>query len=214
MNHHVKNINGSFEIDEYVEWNAFETLLNGEPLPEQIFFLFKFHEFFDGLIGYETLRNLNAVINAADNSLLINNVNIKMQKKFPRMIECHFQESVLYKPFPTPLKSGDFYIQNDLLISPNIKIPSGIYRADNNQAVFPLINSGQDVRTVSIDIDSIPLDLCSFEEISPPINQKKVNRRLAKRLDLRHLNQEEKSNLMKVLAKHENCFYHSLLRML
>lgn len=205
--HQVKNINGSFEINEYVEWNAFELLLRDLNLPKQVFYIFKFHDYFDGLIGYETLRTLNAVIDTAKNSLNINNREIVMKKKFPQMTELHFQESVLNKPLRVPLENGDFYIERDVEISPSIKIPSGVYRAENNQAVFPLTNTDLENSVVSVDLDSIPLEICSFEEIAPPQTQTKLNSKFTKQLRLKHLNQEERVGLIKVLSKHENTFY-------
>ena len=135
IQHQVKNINGSFKISEYVEWNAFESLLRDQKLPKQIFYIFKFHEFFDGLIGYETMRTLNAVIDTGRNSLIIHNREIAMQKKCSQKTECHFQETVLNKSLRTPLESGDFFIERDIEIAPCIKIPSGVYRAENNQAI-------------------------------------------------------------------------------
>lgn len=77
----------------------------------------------------------------------------------------------------------------------------------NSQAIFPLINTDSDNRTVSVDLDSIPLELCSFEEISPPTTQTKVNSQFSKQLRLNHLNTEEKSKLIKVLSKHQDTFY-------
>lgn len=44
------------------------------------FFIFKFHKLFDGLVGYETLRDLRAVLNTANNTLKIGRKIIKMKK--------------------------------------------------------------------------------------------------------------------------------------
>lgn len=207
ISHQVKNINGIFNINEYVEWNPFEILLKNQILPKQPFYIFQFHTFFDGLIGYETLRNLEAIIDTAENSLLINNQKIQMQKRFPRMTECNFQESFLNKSIRTPIESGDFYIDRDVEISPGIKIPSGIYRAENYQAVFPLVNTDSELRTVSLDLESIPLEIHNFEEIVPPSVLPKIGTQFYEQLRLDHLNQEERSGLMKILHKHESTFY-------
>lgn len=79
----VKNVASGFQVKEYVKWNPFSDILKETPLAEQSFFIFQFHDFFDGLIGYETLRTFNAIINTAENSLQIDNKTIKMQKNTP-----------------------------------------------------------------------------------------------------------------------------------
>lgn len=205
--HQVRNIKGTFDVDGYIEWNPFESIIRNYALPKQTFFLFRFHNFFDGLIGYETLRNLNAIINTANNSLFIDDNEIQMLKKFPKMTECNFQESLLHKPITTPFENGDFYIERDTEVSPNIIIPSGVYRAENNQAIIPLMNLDQKPGIVSLDLDSIPLDICNFEEIAPPVTTNKLSTKFSKQLRLLHLNQEERNGLIKVLAKHENTFF-------
>lgn len=202
----MKNISGNFPINEFVEWNAFESFLK-IPVPKQKFYIFKFHEFFDGLIGYESLRNLKATIDTSENCLLIGNEKITMNKKFPKSAECNFQTPTIYKALPVPLKSGDFYIEKDTQVAPQIIIPSGIYHAENHETLFPLLNTNQKNTKVNIDLEGIPLEIHNFEEISPPSLLTGFKSKFSEQLRLDHLNREERSGLLKVLGKFENTFY-------
>lgn len=47
------------------------------------FYVFKFHNFFDGLVGYESLRDLKARLDIANNSLKLGRKTIQLKKMFP-----------------------------------------------------------------------------------------------------------------------------------
>ena len=73
----VTNINGTHTIDKSASFDRFG--IN----KKLKFYIFKFHKFFDGLIGYESLRNLKARIDIGKNSLKIGRKTFQMQKRFP-----------------------------------------------------------------------------------------------------------------------------------
>lgn len=62
----IKNISGSHVVKKFVEFNPFPSAVNSE---KQIFSVFDFHNFFDGLIGYEPLRSMGTNILTGPNEL-------------------------------------------------------------------------------------------------------------------------------------------------
>ncbi|XP_055620607.1 uncharacterized protein LOC129764949 [Toxorhynchites rutilus septentrionalis] len=86
--HLIKNISGSHNIDKFSELNIF---FNYKSLPRQKFLLFRFHKFFDGLIGYESLKSLGAIIDTVSNELLIGSLRIPMNRKTFNGTETNFQ---------------------------------------------------------------------------------------------------------------------------
>lgn len=46
------------------------------------FYVLKFHKYFDGLIGYESLQDVKAIVNTANNTLKIGRKIIEMKKMF------------------------------------------------------------------------------------------------------------------------------------
>lgn len=55
----ITNIMGKHVIKSYVNFNPFPDIIQ----TTFIFYVFDFHKFFDGLIGYETLQQLGALPN-------------------------------------------------------------------------------------------------------------------------------------------------------
>ncbi|CAM6031658.1 unnamed protein product, partial [Sphagnum compactum] len=64
----------------YVCFNPFPYSKQAMPLT---FYVFDFHDFFDGLIGYEALRLLNADLMISRNVLQLPDVEVPMLKKYP-----------------------------------------------------------------------------------------------------------------------------------
>lgn len=76
----VHNINGVHTINQSVHFNPFYKIPNTQKLQ---FYVFDFHPFFDGLIGYEALQNLKANIITSTNEIQLPSGNIKMLRKYP-----------------------------------------------------------------------------------------------------------------------------------
>lgn len=73
---HVSNIRGKHKIEKSASFDVFQIKKKVK------FYIFQFHDFFDGLIGYETLRDLNAQLNIGKNTLKIGRKTFKLEKKF------------------------------------------------------------------------------------------------------------------------------------
>lgn len=95
----VKNVKVKFQIDQYMELNPFFGI---EGTSNLLFMIYEFHDFFDGLIGYEPSSLLNAAISTNSNTFHLPFANIVMQKRFPEttMFQLHVNETKLIElPF-------------------------------------------------------------------------------------------------------------------
>ncbi|XP_055629024.1 uncharacterized protein LOC129770308 [Toxorhynchites rutilus septentrionalis] len=109
--HHITNVSGLHRIDKFTEMNIF---FNFESLPNQKFLLFQFHEFFDGLIGYESLRALGAIIDTASNELRIGNLTIPVKRKTCSQTEINFH-TIFNKSETSSIDDVD-YVDSNILI--------------------------------------------------------------------------------------------------
>lgn len=79
----ILTVNGTFTVNKYVNFNPFPLLKQSKSFQ---FFVFNFHNFFDGLIGYEALQILKAIIDTANNKLIFADCSIPMKRKFPSKV--------------------------------------------------------------------------------------------------------------------------------
>ena len=209
--HRVKNVSGAFDIKEYVKWNPFETLLK-TVVPKQNFFIFQFHEFFDGLIGYESLRTLNPIINTTENSLQIGNETIIMQKKYPsKTVNLNSYEEMTIDLF-TNLGNGDYYIDSPSLLTGNIFVMPGLYSSKDNKTTVLIKNTSETTAQMSptqtIFADLNNFDTCDFDPGKHNNDfEPNINRRLRNQLRIEHLNSEERESLLKIISRNSNVFY-------
>lgn len=212
--HKIKNINGEHLVNEYVLFNAF--LHYDHSLPNQKFFVFEFHNYFHGLIGYETLSSLEAIIDTANDCLIIKNLAIPFNKRFLEPLSLNCNETKIVT-IPTTNTDGDFLISKDIEILPKIKILSGLYRSENNRANI-LIHNG-DTKTRSFEFfDAMNMDVNNFETC--PTNSKnsspgeyfrssntKTKPDLKENIRTEHLNKEEEEKLFQVLKRYPEVLY-------
>lgn len=137
----VKNVTGDHKIDQYVRFNPFP----GSRFSDKIkFYVFDFHNFFDGLIGYEALQKVKAVIVASKNELQLPDLKISMFRKFTgkSLIKIPSGDSKLVE-MNTNKKDGDFLVQEDIEISPQVFLRSGLYKQKNNKALVLIENTSK-----------------------------------------------------------------------
>lgn len=107
---------------------------------------------------------------------------------------------------PTLIPHGDFLIQDEIEISPQITILPGLYRSDNNLAEILIHNSDSIPKTVNM-CETLDAEINSFE-ITPIKTTKTTNTELlVDKLRLDNLYFEEKPKLLKVLNKFRDFFY-------
>lgn len=202
----VKNVNGAHTIDTFVEFNPFPHVQKNKAT----FYVFDFHPFFDGLIGYETLRNMKAEILTASNQLRINNAEIRMFRKFPQTT-CIQLNSNETKLISIPLTdNGDFLVETDVEISPGAFILAGLYKSENYFANVLASNKNESPNEIqfsnTFDLEVNNLENIVTDQIPYPENCNK-NRNIIEQLRLNHLNFEERKGLIKLISKYDGIFH-------
>lgn len=174
----ITNKNGKFIIDQIVHVNLFTEVLE-KKLP---YYVFKFHNFFDGLIGYENLAAMRAVIDTSKTYITINNRKYTVSKYFPTSINFHETSENLFEICTTT--DGSFLIDKEINLNSSITLKPGVYEAKNYKALVHLAVKGEQPKGDMV-LPPFPSDAFELE-----INHQKVNTRLNFPSD--HLNNEEK----------------------
>ena len=199
----VRNISGSHQIDRLVEFNPFPNIQ-----PKKLaFYIFDFHPYFDGLIGYEALRQLRAEILTGSNQLKIGNTKINMLKKYPSStrIQLNAHET---KPVEVQVckDNGDFLIPENKSLQEKFIIHSGLYNAHNSKATIMISNS-TDV-PLEIKLLAEDIEINNYETAHSPPTQCNTDRsELLEQLRLDHLNCEEKKHLVKLICQYQPIFH-------
>lgn len=100
-----------------------------------MFYVFEFHPFFDGLIGYQSLQELGADILTSTNELKFPSTNIQMFRKYPETttVQLNTNETKIVN-ITSSIENGDFLIEQDIELHPNARILSGLYTSKNFKA--------------------------------------------------------------------------------
>lgn len=171
------------------------------------FYVYKFHEFFDGLIGTDLLDKWEAVIDYKNKVLSTKTGNNRIQVYDSRNQNLYENiipagSSKLIK-LPINIREGDAFIGEQFIS--NCIISECLTTASNNRGIVEVSNpSRNDVifsmdRTVHAEVHKIqttPLDR----------DTQRVNEVLA-RLRTDHLNLEERTNLENLCARYSDVFY-------
>lgn len=185
----VKNKNGRFEIDQMVHCNLFPEVGN-EKLP---FHVFRFHKFFDGLLGYENLATLKAKINTKIHALIIEDKIFPFSRYHVNSINFHDQSENLFEI--TTTANGSFLIEKQIQLTSKITLEPGVYEAKNNKATVHLAT---DAKNAS---GTIPPFACEYYSMTQDRRDCKLN------FPTSHLNAEEKAALSKTLKTYKNVFF-------
>ena len=214
----VKNINGTHLIDKYVMFNPFPQIPNTSKF---IFFVFEFHSFFDGLIGYETLQKLNTKILTSENALEISGIKILMSKKYPNTdIQLHANETKIASVH-TSIREGEFFLENDLEIFPEVFVLAGLYQTNNGIAKMVIDNrtaSEKQIKLNPVEIEvnnfetmdkiTINQEINNFENFPLKFPRKKLTQaELSSKFRLDHLNTEEAKKLLNLIDEFQEIFH-------
>jgi hypothetical protein len=155
----IQTVNGTFKVDKFINFNPFPT---SKFCQNSEFFIFDFHKFFDGLIGYQFLQKSKAVIDAATNMLKFPDFSIQMKRKFPetRNLNLNLHETKLVE-LPVNLQNGDFLISDEIEFQTNAFILSGIYRANSGKAIVAVSNYYD--KQISFNHPEIQVEINNFE---------------------------------------------------
>lgn len=125
----IKNILGSQEVTSVGSID-----LLGHDVPPQTYYILKFHEFFDGLLGSEFLARTGSIVNYKSMTLTIAKHKFKMKKYFPNIQSfCH---TITIKT----IGSGDWVIPSEMKLFNDISILPGIYKSDEGSSVVKIVS--------------------------------------------------------------------------
>lgn len=200
----INTIKGTLTLDKVANFNPFPNSTHSYKMP---FYIFKFHDFFDGLIGYESLQKINATIDTSSNTLKLPDIDVQMFKKYPdnQTVNLNANET---RTIQVPIfnSNSDFLLEEDLLIQPSVFIHAGIYHCENNSAHVLVTNQSED--DISFTFPDINLELNNFDECETPLDRSDfIDPHLIKQIRSEHLNREEKKNLFRVLSKYKHVFH-------
>lgn len=177
------------------------------------FYLFKFHTYFDGILGYETLSDLNALIDINNCKIILPQKTIEMEiRKLGSSDITLNAHSITKIKMPVSQNSGDVFLPRDIRIKDAV-IPAGVYSAKNGNILALAKNFGKAVtfhwtkpaKTYELD-ETIELNHTSSKanyEESKSIDY------LTNLIRTNHLNFEEKDKLFKVLLQNSNIIQHN-----
>lgn len=190
----VSNIRGTFDVTKSATFDPFQIKKKLK------FYIFKFHNFFDGLIGYESLRDLNAQIDIRKNTLIMGRKTIQMLKKFPNENIININEQEFQYITIKTKKDGDFLIANEKQFKSFTVLP-GLYKSNNHTAVVAIQNRAGhllEINSNEIEMDDDPYDL---PDLPKTVNPTEYTFRSE------HMNEEEKKALKKLIDKYKNVLY-------
>ena len=198
-------MSGSHKIDRFVKLNPFPQF---DKMERSTFFVFHFHPFFDGLIGYETLKNFKANILTETNELELLNRKIKMYRKYPDIKNIHLNsnETKVITLF-VETNDGDFYLDNDLFIQHSVIIHSGLYNVSDNQARVLMSNYSSEPCKINLDQQLLTPEINNFETSTPYDGESRLPKSLYEQLRISHLNNDEQNRLLKLIPQHEEVFF-------
>lgn len=165
------------------------------------FYIFKFHKYFDGLIGYESLRDLKATLNTANNTLKIGRKLIMMKKMFPDEHKLNLTEQN-FQFIQLPVrKKGSFVIDQEVNMK-HFTILPGLYEASKGKAIVAIHKiSNENETEININELEFGQDYYEIEKIPLKNNQCKYDIRAD------HLNEREKTALSDVISRNREVLY-------
>lgn len=186
----IKNISGNNKIKQKGTINFFKNL------PPLTFYEYKFHDFFDGILGSETLAKLNSKIDFKTETLHLNKEIFKYSKFYPSKTANYHQTVTLETS-----NNGDWFVPQFQELSDKIFITPGLYRAKNLKTTVNVICSEKNIH----ELPKLRLTVNNFETLDPiPVElTHKLNLNdIEKLIRVDHLSKLEKLDLIKLL--HEN----------
>lgn len=170
-------------------------------------FVYRFHDYFDGLIGLDLLNNWEARIDLKENMLvtrsainpivMYNSCNVNL---YEDIIPAG---STKFIRIPIDVPEGDVFIREQILC--NCIIHECLTTVSNNRGYLEVENLTQNDVIISLDrpahAELYNIKCSSTEQISTRAQE------VVSRLRTNHLNPEEKANLIALCSRYSDVFY-------
>lgn len=187
--------------------NGIEEFKTKEPLE---FLLFKFHDYFDGLIGLELMQQLKIRIDLAKSLLISPKVTIPLLFKLNYISQEYkiLPRSKLIASVPVNIENGEIYLK-PIILHGNLIIPEGVYYSNNHYAKVEVVNYSNKEQTFIIEH---PIEGEKFENYHAESHDNKIydflpiNESIINLIRTNHLNGEEKRAIEKLCLHYEDIF--------
>lgn len=193
-------------VDKMVKLKGIKEFKTKEELD---FILFKFHSYFNGLIGMETMQKLKITLDLGQSLLITPLVQIPLKFKLNLMSATYniAPRSKLIASVPVTKENGEVYIKPQLL-NGNLIIPEGIYVSKNNYASVEVVNySPQNKKFViehPIECEEISKFHTEINNIEPIRDYNTTD--IKQLIRTSHLNYEERRSIEKLCSQFEEIF--------
>ena len=175
------------------------------------YYLYKFHEYFDGLIGIDLIKYLKGRLDFNNDRLITENVSIPIYYNKTKKTIC---EEKIDPQTRKLIKIPVNVLNGEILVPPiqiqNCKSEECITKAKNNLAIIEMTNlsSKPVILNFTQPIQVERFDKTNFKiynmEIDNYENKKRLN---FNNIRTEHLNNEERSQLLKLCGEYSNIFY-------
>lgn len=208
----VKTIFNTYVIDKQVKLSGFKEFKTNEKLQ---FLLFKFHNYFDGLIGLEMMKQLEMKLDFQKSILETKNACIPLIYKPNFMSKPYVVpgRSKIIAQLPVDIKSGSIHI-TPTKVQDHLLIPEGIYEANEWYSYIEVINFSEIPQKFVIEqpIRARPLNHEQYFEvhnfsINNDNNEVCNDTNITDLIRTDHLNVEERKVLLKLCNQFEDIFF-------
>lgn len=202
------NIDKKVTLPKFVEFKQ----------PGEIQFLvFRFHGYFDGLLGLDALTAIGAKIDLAKQTLVTGNTNIPIYFK-PNFMSGKYivpPKSKIVARLPVDIKNGDIYIK-PLSIKHMLIIPEGIYKAKDWYSLIEVTNQADYDQNFILEqpLKVTPFSSKQFIEANnfnvqydnSDITSTRIPDDITKLIRTSHLNTEERKHITKLCREYDDIF--------
>lgn len=206
----ISTVFKTYILDEQIELDGLSEFKTKDKIK---FLLFKFHDYFDGLIGIDIMKELEAKLDLKDSMLYTKNAQIPLIYKPNLSSEKHTipGQNKILATLPVDICNGSFLLLKTK-ITKDTYIAEGIYEAKNYKSIMELVNLSDNDCIVRIQqpIKVQPYDTTKYFEINNynisyinPTQQTKIEHLIR----TKHLNSEESSQIIKLCKHYKNIFY-------
>lgn len=177
------------------------------------FYLFKFHHVFDGLIGLDNLKLLNARLDFVNSKLLTPNFTIPIQYQpstqkflFKITLQAHCRSVT---KIPVNRQNGEIIIPKQNI--GNCEIPETLSFSKNGMALVEILNKTDNDVTLTL---TEPIKTISFNENDYELfSMDMTNSKICEKSDIQnflrtsHMNEEEREQIVKLCRKYSDIFH-------
>jgi len=173
--------------------------------------LFKFHQFFEGLIGIDLLQQMKAVIDIEKGRFRTVDTELQIHFAKYRPSEVHSIEAGTKTVIPIPVQVPDRdFLLNKTIVKEDLIISEGIYRAVAGRSLVEITNYAEQDQELFLEE---PLEGAEFEtdqhfELNNIEVADNENRRIPfDKIRTEHLNREELEELQRICKKYPKVFH-------